>query len=77
MKIILFLAAVYSLIINQCQQKPVVSTRMPSGYVQPSYRDSITEPERAVRYSPFIPKNNGISTAALNYSLASSVMFKE
>jgi len=77
MKIILFLVAVYSLIINQCQQKPVVATKMPSGYVQPDYRDRLTEPERSVPYNPIIPKNNGISTASLHYSLASSTMFKK
>jgi hypothetical protein len=72
MKMILFLAAVYSLIINQCQQKKS-SARMPASFVVPVDKDSISEDARIIKYNN-IPstENKPIVTAAINYSLASS-----
>lgn len=79
MKIILFLAAVYSLIINQSQQKSTPANNRPASYVSPAvYTDSMAEAIRAVRIEhKKAATNNNRLASPLQYTLFSAAVFKE
>jgi hypothetical protein len=76
MKIILFLAAVYSLIINQCQQKTTHSSTPPASYISPAVQDSLVEASSITTPdNNRLPANKKAAFVSVNYTLTSSAFF--